>query len=164
MHWRDQGQRHDHIAAVFAVAKDTPLALLHQRVLALQNLMQGKDAVGIDLLAAYKRASNIVRIEEGKDNEHYNGAIASNILIEPEEIKLHQSLTRSLTEIESSLAQNNYQQSMVSLADLKPDIDAFFDKVLVNAKQQDLRTNRLKMLAMIRDTFNRIADFGALEG
>ncbi|MEN8237433.1 MAG: glycine--tRNA ligase subunit beta [Pseudomonadota bacterium] len=164
VHWREQGQRHDHIAAVFAVAKETPLALLHQRVLALQNLMYGKDAVGEDLLSAYKRACNIVRIEEIKDNKRYNGDVNTKALVEPEELKLHQSLVTNLTEIESSLAQNEYSQSMTYLANLKPDIDAFFDKVLVNAKQEDLRINRLKLLAFIRDIFNRIADFGVIEG
>lgn len=164
VYWRDQGQRHDHIAAVFAVAKDTPLALLHQRVLALQNLMQGEDVIGIDLLTAYKRACNIVRIEEEKDKTHYNGAVDVNVLIEPTEIKLHQSLVTNLAEIESSLEKHDYSKSMVFLAALKPEIDAFFDEVLVNAKVEDLRTNRLKILSLIRDTFNQIADFSVIEG
>ena len=101
---------------------------------------------------------------DGKHNQQDNGAVNENSLVEPEEIALHKSLQQNLKLIETNLAQDNYQQSMICLATLKPDIDAFFDKVLVNADAQDIRTNRLKMLAMIRDTFNCIADFGKIEG
>ncbi len=164
IYWRDQGQRHDHIAAVFAVAGDTPLALLHQRVQALQDLMKRDDSVGTDLLTAYKRACNIVRIEEGKDQASYNSAVQPKLLVEEAEKKLHQSLTQQQKKIQVSLNQHNYADAMAQLAALKPDIDGFFDDVLVNAKDLELRANRLRMLSLIRNTFDQITDFKEIEG
>jgi glycyl-tRNA synthetase beta chain len=50
------------------------------------------------------------------------------------------------------------------LARLRQPVDAFFDKVTVNTDEPELRENRLRLLARIRDTMNRVADFSQIEG
>ncbi len=82
--------RHDLIAAVFALGDEDDLVRLMARVKALQDLVES-DA-GANLLAAYRRASNIVRIEEKKDGASYDGAADPAKFTLPEEGKLFKAL------------------------------------------------------------------------
>ena len=58
----------------------------------------------------------------------------------------------------------DYTEIMSAVAAIRPQVDAFFDKVIVNADQPELRKNRLFLLAWIRSTLEKIADFTVLEG
>ncbi len=163
VHWREQGLRHDHIAAVFAVSGDTPLAILYQRVKALDAFMNRTDAVGPNLLIAYRRASNIVQIEEKKDNVSYDAPVDAQNFVEEAERHLHQSLTKNLDLINQSLTKLNFEQAMECVAQLRPSIDTFFEVVTVNDDKPVLRDNRLRLLSMIRNTLHQVADFSKIE-
>ena len=162
VHLREKGVRHDLVAAVFALGDEDDLLRLLARVEALAAFLGSDD--GANLLTAYKRASNIVRIEEAKDKTHYDGGIAEALLAEEAEKALFAGLARTEGEIRLSLGREDFAGAMAALARLRPPVDAFFDKVTVNCDDRPLRENRLKLLAGIRSALGGVADFSKLEG
>ena len=163
-YWKEKGVRHDYLEAVFAVAEQDAFEVIGKRVEALNSFLNGSDQNGEKLLAAYRRASNIVRIEEKKDQTTYDDQVNQNLLADEAEKELFGILTKSTESIEIDMQQHNFQNPMKVLADLRPHIDQFFDKVTVNADDKNLRENRLRLLSLIRGTLNRVADFSKIEG
>jgi len=159
---REKGVRHDLISAVFALGGEDDLVRLLARVDALKLFLESED--GANLLTAYKRASNIVRIEEKKDGRVYNGAADMMLLREPEEKALVAALTANTSAIEASLREENFAAAMTAMARLRNPVDAFFDRVTVNCEEAELRANRLRLLSQIRATLGRVADFSQIEG
>jgi glycyl-tRNA synthetase beta chain len=159
---REKGVRHDLISAVFALGGEDDLVRLLARVDALKLFLESED--GANLLTAYKRASNIVRIEEKKDGRVYNGAADMKLLREPDEQALVAALTANGTAVEASLREENFAAAMTAMARLRGPVDAFFDRVTVNCDDGALRANRLRLLSQIRATLGRVADFSQIEG
>jgi glycyl-tRNA synthetase beta chain len=159
---REQGVRHDLITAVFALSGEDDLVRLLDRVKALQSFLDTED--GANLLAAYKRATNIVRIEEKKDGASYDGAADPELLRLEEEKVLHARLGDALAEAETAVRDERFTDAMSALAALRRPVDAFFDHVTVNAEEAELRRNRLLLLSQIRATLNQVADFSKIEG
>ncbi|CAO3442711.1 Glycyl-tRNA synthetase beta chain (EC 6.1.1.14) [Azospirillum argentinense] len=159
---RDQGVRHDLVDAVFALGGEDDLVRLLARVKALQTFVGSEE--GANLLAAYKRASNIVRIEEKKDGKAYDQPVDPALLTLAEEKDLYGALSGAGETARPLLAQEDFTGTMAALARLRGPVDAFFDKVTVNAEQADLRANRLRLLSQIRATLNAVADFSRIEG
>jgi glycyl-tRNA synthetase beta chain len=157
---RTDGARHDVLAAVFTTAHDDDLVRVLARTQAVAAFLGTED--GGHLLAAYKRAVNILRIEERRDGPH-DGAVHQDALQLPEEQALYAALQR-MADIEDVLRQELFAAAMSELATLRGPLDAFFDKVTVNAPEPELRANRLRMLAGVRGAMNRVADFSAIEG
>lgn len=162
VHLREKGVRHDLVSAVFALGGEDDLVRLLARVEALAEFLATED--GSDLLTAYKRASNIVRIEEKKDNRVYNGGADPRRFEQPEEKALHAGLGRAVEEIRAAVRRDDFSAAMASLARLRRPVDAFFDKVTVNCDDKDLRVNRLKLLSAIRAALGGVADFSKIEG
>jgi glycyl-tRNA synthetase beta chain len=159
---REKGVRHDLITSVFALGGEDDLVRLLARVGALEKLLASED--GTDLLTAYKRASNIVRIEEKKDSATYDGGADAGLLRQPEEIALHDRLKAARGRIGEALAAEEFGRAMGLLAELRPSIDSFFDKVTVNVAEPELRANRLRLLSQIRSVLGGVADFARVEG
>ncbi len=159
---REQGVRHDLITAVFALSGEDDLVRLLDRVRALQGFLDTED--GANLLAAYKRATNIVRIEEKKDSASYDGAADAQRLVQEEEKLLHVRLADAMKDAEADVRDERFTDAMTALAGLRRPVDAFFDHVTVNAEDPDLRRNRLLLLSQIRATLNKVADFSKIEG
>jgi glycyl-tRNA synthetase beta chain len=159
---REQGVRHDLIDAVFALGGEDDLVRLVARVRALEAFLKSED--GANLLTAYRRASNIVAIEEKKDGATYDGAVDEGALAAPEETGLARTLAASRPETESALKREDFAAAMRELAGTRGTIDAFFDRVTVNAPEAKLRANRLRLLSEIRRTLGRVADFSKIEG
>ena len=107
----------------------TPSAFLKSAPLPWKPLFQGSD--GEDLLAAYKRASNIVRIEQEKDRKAYTNPVDVNLLQQDQERELIQALEKSETPIQESMQRLNFEGAMKELSHLRPFVDAFFDQVTV---------------------------------
>ncbi|HSE73171.1 MAG TPA: glycine--tRNA ligase subunit beta [Dongiaceae bacterium] len=158
---REQGVRHDLIAAVFALGDEDDLVRLMARVKALQDLVES-DA-GANLLAAYRRASNIVRIEEKKDGAAYDGAPDAARFAQSEESRLFEALERESEVARRRIANEEFIAAMGSLSNLRAPIDDFFDRVTVNDPDPSLRANRLRLLSTIRATLNAVADFSKIE-
>jgi glycyl-tRNA synthetase beta chain len=117
---------------------------------------------GADLLTAYRRAANILRIEEKKDGPH-NAPPDPSRLLDPAEIDLDHSLG-SVDQVVRLVQQEDFSAAMTELARLRAPLDAFFDRVTVNAPQADLRRNRLRLLNLVRGSMDRLADFSRIEG
>ena len=164
---RDKGVRHDLIAAVFALKDqagrgEDDLVRLLDRVGALDAFLASDD--GANLLVAYRRAANIVRIEEKKDKTRYDGALDEGRLSEPEERALVQTLQQSAAAARPALQAEDFTAAMAALARLRRPVDDFFDKVTVNCDEPDLRANRLRLLSRIGATLGEVADFSRIEG
>jgi glycyl-tRNA synthetase beta chain len=158
---KEQGVRHDLIAAVFALGDEDDLVRLMARVKALQGLVESD--TGADLLSAYRRASNIVRIEEKKDGVTYNGAADPAKFTQQEEVALHKALDQESQTARTRIAAEDFVGAMSALSDLRVPIDAYFDRVTVNDPDPSLRANRLRLLSTIRATLNAVADFSKIE-
>jgi len=116
------------------------------------------------LLTAYRRASNIVRIEETKDGVRYEGEVETGLLSEQRETELYHALSEARGRIAQALAGEEFREAMAVLAGLRPPVDAFFDQVQVNCADRDIRVNRLKLLSQIRSALGGVADFSQIEG
>ncbi len=161
VHLREQGARHDLIDAVFALGEDD-LVLIVKRVEALGEFLSTED--GKNLLAGYKRAANILAIEEKKDGKSYSGQGKAMAGDPPEVDALVSALGKAAPEATTALETEDFAGAMRALSKLRAPVDAFFDKVTVNADKADVRENRLKILSQIRDALGRVADFSKVEG
>jgi glycyl-tRNA synthetase beta chain len=159
---RDQGARHDLVDAVFSLGGQDDLLLVVRRVEALGTFLDTDD--GKNLLAGTKRASNILSIEEKKDKRTYGGAPDAALLQLPEEKALAKAIDQVKSEAEAAVAKEDFATAMSAMAKLRPAVDAFFDKVKVNADEPDVRENRLKLLNEIRAATRAVADFSKIEG
>ena len=162
---REQGVRHDLVSAVFALGNEDDLVRLLKRVDALAAFLSSED--GANLLVAYRRAANIVAIEEKKDSRTYEGRADLKLIKargEVAEAELHGTLGVIEVKIADALKAEDFAAAMAALASLRAPVDRFFESVTVNAEDAELRENRLKLLAKIRDTMNQLADFSKVEG
>jgi glycyl-tRNA synthetase beta chain len=133
-----------------------------RRVEALGKFLDTED--GKNLLAGYKRATNIIRIEEKKDKREYTDAPKPNLYRQDEERALAQAIAAAKAEAERAVAAEDFAAAMRAMAKLRPYVDAFFDKVTVNVEEAALRENRLKLLNEIRAATRAVADFSRIEG
>jgi len=159
---REQGARHDLVDAVFALEGQDDLVAVIRRVEALGKFLDTDD--GRNLLAGFKRAANILRIEEKKDNRAYDGAVDAGALKQDEEKALAKAIAQVKTEAGVAVGREDFATAMAAMAKLRPAVDAFFDKVTVNADDRALRENRLKLLNEIRAATRAVADFSRIEG
>ncbi|MCL5776739.1 glycine--tRNA ligase subunit beta [Limibaculum sp. FT325] len=159
---RDQGIRHDVIQACFDLGGQDDLVLLVNRVRAAQEFLATED--GANLLTAYRRASNIVRIEEEKDGVEYSMPPDPMFAEGAEEAALFEALDAAEPAIAAALRAEDFTAAMAAMARLRLPVDAFFDKVTVNAPNQILRRNRLCLLTRIRQVMRQVAVWDAIEG
>ncbi len=187
---REAGVRHDLIDAVFALGGEDDLVRLLARVKALQHYVETAD--GADLLAAYKRAANILKKEdwhgrEGEiaqtgeedplalvDDPDLKAVIDAKMVQqrqnslsytpEPAETALIAALDSAEPAALRAVEAEDFAAAMAALASLRSPIDAFFDSVTVNDPDRDKRAARLDLLARFRDAVHRVADFGRIEG
>jgi glycyl-tRNA synthetase beta chain len=162
VHLREQGARHDLIDAVFSLPGQDDLLMIVRRVEALGRFLDTED--GANLLAGVKRAQNILRIEEKKDKRNYDGEPDANLLTEPEEKALAKAIGDVTKEARKALDKEDFEGAMAAMAKLRAPVDAFFDKVTVNADDADIRENRLKLLSQIRTATLEVADFSKIGG
>jgi glycyl-tRNA synthetase beta chain len=163
VHLRDKGARHDLIDAVFALGGQDDLALIVKRVEALSEFLKTDD--GANLLAGVKRASNILRDEEKKDKTSYAGRTYDlKLLTEKEELALAAAIEAVKQDTRAAINVENFAGAMRALAELRAPVDAFFDKVVVNAPDAAVRANRLALLSEIRAATLNVADFSKIAG
>jgi glycyl-tRNA synthetase beta chain len=169
VHLRDRGVRHDLISAVFARVispvlgeAEDDLVRLHTRAYALQAFLARED--GANLLVAYRRASNIVVIEERRDERSYDDEVDPTLLRQPEEQALAEGLAEVGERAGTFLKREEFEAAMSELARLRRPVDDFFDKVTVNCDDAALRENRLRLLSRIQRTLDQVAEFSQIEG
>lgn len=163
---RDKGHRHDQIDAVLIDAKGAlqdDLVLIVSKLKALETFLKTDD--GENLVAAYKRAGNILKAEEKKDKaaaEPQN--VKEDLLQDAEEKALFAALMDAEAKAQDAVAKEDFEAAMGALALLRAPLDAFFDNVTVNDEKKDLRANRLSLLARLIAATATVADFSKLEG
>jgi glycyl-tRNA synthetase beta chain len=159
---KEKGVRHDLIDAVFGLGHEDDLVRLVARVEALQAFVKSDD--GANLLAGYKRAANILKAEEKKDNKTFTSEVLESHLAEPAEKSLFAALAKARAAIAPALEKEDFAAAMQQMAALRTPVDAFFDGVKVNADDKQVRENRLNLLASLRATLHQVADFSRIEG
>jgi glycyl-tRNA synthetase beta chain len=180
---RDSGARHDLVDAVFGLSAVSSamvemlggtalssiqqtnmddLLLIVRRVEALGKFLGTDD--GKSLLAGVKRAANILRIEEKKDGREYTGAPNTALYAQDEERALAGAIDAAKADAARSISAEDFEGAMRAIAKLRPAVDAFFEKVTVNADDKAVRENRLKLLNEIREATRAVADFSKIEG
>ncbi len=161
VHLRDRGVGHDLISAVFANSDEDDLLRLLARVEALDKLLASDD--GENLLTAYRRAANILRIEEKKDGRSYDGQVNFKLFELPEETELDQRLVEAIVKMPERIDKEEwFNEAISTLAALRRPIDSFFDAVKVNDSDPALRENRLFLLSNIRRVMDRVVDFSQI--
>ena len=158
---RAEGARHDVLNAILPGEADFDLVRLLARTDALAALLGTE--TGESLLTAYRRAANILRIEEKKDGPH-DGPVDLDLLSWHEEKDLAGTLDRVEPGIAAAIAAEQFTEAMSGLAALRAPLDGFFDQVTVNDPAPELRRNRLRLLARVRAAMNLAADFSRIDG
>jgi len=162
---REKGVRHDLIDAVFALGSEDDLVRLMMRVEALRKFLVTDD--GANLLVGYRRAANILRIEEKNDKTSYTGHPDPELIARaglPEEKALAVAIAEVKELVDAELERERFDGAMSAMAKLRAPVDRFFDKVTVNTDDAAMRKNRLLLLSQIRDTLHKVADFSKIEG
>jgi glycyl-tRNA synthetase beta chain len=163
VHLREKGVRHDLVTAVFALAHEDDLVRLMARVASLADFIDSDD--GANLLTAYKRANNIVNIEEKKDKKSYQGDdVEAEKFEQEQETELLAQLDAVRDQVQDALAAEDFSAACRAFAKLREPVDRFFDDVTVNVEEPRLRENRLRLLDKVRARFHQIADFSRIEG
>jgi len=150
----DHGHTADTFDAVISVKPTKPLDFI-QRLQAVKAFRALPEAES--LAAANKRIINILKKSETKAADSITG------LVEDQEKTLHSVALESATAIQPLLDKKDYQAALTRLAQLKDDVDAFFDNVMVNTDDLELRASRLALLSMLSNQFLAIADISKLQ-
>ena len=158
---RDAGARHDLVDAVIS-ADSNDILQVTQRAEALSALLSSED--GKNLLAGYKRAANILAAEEKKDGTKFAGPVDQDALVVSEETALAFAVDAVHASVATHVGKDDYKGAMAELATLRAPVDAFFTAVMVNDADPKVRTNRLNLLARLRDTMHLVADFSKVAG
>lgn len=143
-----------------AIGTDDDILRIIARAEALRALIDSDD--GKSLLAAYKRAQNILRIEDKKDGPH-TGPIDRSLLTLHAEITLESALTTLEPQVATHLAAEDFTAATTALARLRPPLDAFFTDVMVNDPDEKLRKNRLRLLSRLKSAMETVADLSKIE-
>ncbi|MEZ5690188.1 MAG: glycine--tRNA ligase subunit beta [Rickettsiales bacterium] len=159
---RDSGIRYDAINAVIG-SGDDDILLIKIRAEDLQEFLKQDES--INLLAAYRRAANIVSAEQKKDKTSYfNKNIDKSILEQEEEKNLLLLLKETESTINNLINQNKFTESMLEMTKFRVPLDQFFDKIMVNCENKNLRIARLSILCLAQNIMNKVANFSQIEG
>jgi glycyl-tRNA synthetase beta chain len=151
---REQGYSAQEVDAVLAL-KPQYLGDVAKRLAAVRAFAALPEAPA--LAAANKRVSNILKKAQDVDAH-----VSEVLLKEPAEVALYAALRDVVPKANAQFESGDYTASLRSLAALRAPVDAFFDGVMVNAEEMDLRLNRQGLLKSLHDAMNRVADLSKL--
>ncbi|GMR18129.1 MAG: glycine--tRNA ligase subunit beta [Gammaproteobacteria bacterium] len=156
-YYQDEGISHDVFESVLACKPDRPFDFDRRvrAVMAFRNLKEAES-----LTAANKRVSNILKQGGTADWDH----VSKELLTDPAEINLFKQVNKFDKELAPVFADGDYTRAMKRLAELRPQVDNFFDEVMVMVDEEAVRDNRLALLDSMRKLFLRIADLSKLRG
>jgi glycyl-tRNA synthetase beta chain len=152
---REQGYRAQEVDAVVS-QKPQRLGDVPKRLAAVRAFAALPEAAA--LATANKRISNILKKEKLDVDPH----VSELLLKEPAEIALHAAMKDVTPNARAQFDAGDYTASLQTLAALRAPVDAFFDSVMVNSEEIDLRLNRLGLLKSLHDAMNRVADLSRL--
>lgn len=161
-HLRDEGVRHDVIDACLSMPGNDDLTLLVRRAEALARFLGTGD--GENLLSGFRRAGNILLQAEEKDGAEHSGDADAELAEDPAETALFGVLAEAETVIRPAMDAEDFEAAMRAMAGLRTSIDAFFEAVQINAEDERLRRNRLRLLRRICAVCLEVADLSRIEG
>ncbi len=162
---KEKGHRYDAIDAVLTKGDgslEDDLVLIVMKLTALEAFLKSDD--GANLAAGYKRAANILKAEEKKGKLPHGSALDEKLLQQAEEKALFAALKSAEGKAAKAVATEKFADAMSALASMRASVDAFFDKVTVNADDAKLRANRLALLQRFIAATANVADLSKLEG
>ena len=162
--WRDHGLDHDIITAVCIQGLSVPMHRMKKKAIALQHFLQPshENSAGHNLLQAYRRAANILRLEQDKDGCHYNQEPDRTMAHEPAEQALLSMFDNSYGSLHQALEHDDFTTVMTILAAYRPVIDRYFTDIIVNSPDINLRRNRLQTLSHFTAMLHNVADFSQI--
>ena len=159
---KDKKIRNDIIDAVdTSYAGDDFLKLYQKCIIINKNI--SKD-ICKNIIGTYKRASNIIDQELRNEKERTIGQPETSLFKKDEEKYLFEKINEIRKYFSSTKKQESYEETLKILAEAKPTTDNFFDNVIVNDENIDIKKNRLELLQMFCRTFNNFIDFSKVEG
>lgn len=153
---QDHGISPDQFDAVYAVGSRVP-SDIYRRGLAVRDFSLLPEADS--LTAANKRIHNLLK----KSGEDRGISISQGLLIEPEEINLASRIFEIAPLVNSLIGKRDYTGTLTMLASLRPEVDAFFEQVMVMDDNPQVRTNRLALLKLLDGLFKEVADISRLQ-
>jgi len=155
---RAEGERHDVVAAAFGAGGEDDLVRLLARAEAIRAMLDHAD--GADLLAAYRRAANILRIEAKKDGAGFADPVDPALL----DLQAESELAARLEHAPTLGADEDFHAVCAGLMHLSTHINAFFAAAMINDPDRTIRANRLRLLQKFVDSVNSVADLSKIEG
>ncbi|HYZ90597.1 MAG TPA: glycine--tRNA ligase subunit beta [Myxococcales bacterium] len=159
--WRERAAP-DSIQAVLHT-RNSDVVALEERLAALTQVREKNRAQFEATAATFKRIGNILAQAREKKIQPMGFDRKALRVDEPAEAALADALERSRTKVTEALEAENYLAAYAVLAELRPAVDAFFDKVLVMHQDDRVRDNRLALLRSLHELFSPLADFGKLQ-
>jgi glycyl-tRNA synthetase beta chain len=154
--YADEGIEANVFLAVDAVRSSSPLDF-DLRIKAVQEFCELNEAAALSM--ANKRVSNIL----SKLDKQPGIEINTGLLTEDAEKALSKKLTVLLEEVDPLLQQQKYNMALTAMASLQPEVDQFFNEVMVNTDDEKVRRNRQSLLQQLRQLFLRVADISLLQ-
>ena len=152
------GFAYDEINAAFVAGSDDLVDAV-ERISALQAIRKTKNFE--PLAVSFKRIRNILE-KAGPPSDWKLPVVREDLLTEDAERKLHSAATRVAQEAEQHRRAGRYREALQKIAALRPEVDGFFDSVMVMAEQEEVRRNRLTLLSELLRQLSTIADFSEL--
>ena len=159
---RDKKIRNDIIDAVDIAHNDNDFLTFYKKCL-IVNKNISKD-IYKDIVGTYKRASNIIEQELKSKKEEISGQPESILFKKSEEKHLYNKINEIRQYFSSIKKSESYEETLKILAEAKSTTDNFFDNVIVNDENSDIKKNRLELLQMFCKTYNNFIDFSKVEG
>ena len=159
---KDKKIRNDIIEAVYSSNTSNDFLSLYKKCL-LINKNISKD-ICKNIIGTYKRASNIIYQESKSEKEDILGQPELFLFKKDEEKNLYNKINEIRQYFTNTKKQESYEETLKILAEAKPVTDNFFDNVIVNDENSDIKKNRLELLQMFCKTYNNFVDFSKVEG
>jgi glycyl-tRNA synthetase beta chain len=159
---RDKNIRHDIIEAVDFLHSNNNFLALYRKCLIINKYIK-KDMCK-NIIEVYKRASNIIDQELKVKKDVIAGKPESSLFSKDEEKNLFSKINEIRQYFLTNKKHENYEDTLKMLAEAKPVTEFFFDNVIVNDKNLDIKKNRLELLKMFCNTYDNFADFSKMEG
>jgi glycyl-tRNA synthetase beta chain len=153
-----RGFAYDVVHAVLATGADDVVDAV-ARAEAVRKVRPSADFESISV--AFKRIKNILR-QAKETGKRIGSDIDSSLLREEAERTLASLIPEMAKRVDALRAQRQYEAALLQVSKLRPAVDTFFDKVMVMVDDEDLRANRLALLATVLKDFSTIADFSEI--
>jgi glycyl-tRNA synthetase beta chain len=150
---------YDEVAAVFRAGADD-LVDTQKRLLALRAIRKSRNFE--PLAVSFKRIRKI--LEKAGVPAEGNRRVKAELLESPAERELHSAAQAAAAKVQLLKRGGKYQEALEAIANLRPVVDKFFDGVMVMAEKEEVRKNRLALLAQLLGEFTTIADFSEIGG